>query len=257
MVLENIEAIRRKILDQLFNYPEDQVREIREQVENATDEELEEFILSQKGQSNQMQCIFCEIAKGTMDSVKIYEDKDIIAVLEILPASSGHILVFPKEHKHFIQEVDDKILNKLMNFVKNISPVIVKTLGAEGISIYIPQGQIAGQRIPHFVINIIPRYKEDKEKIVFEWQREKKENEELEKIAEKLKKEAQNYFKEQVDIETHKNKVFGAQKAELSSEKEEIIVPKPPMQKEVKSEKTEQSSEPEEKIIKISRKIPN
>ncbi|MBS3073279.1 HIT family protein [Candidatus Pacearchaeota archaeon] len=240
MVLENIETIRRKILDQLSNYPEDQVREIREQVENATDEELEEFVMSQQNQSHQTQCIFCEIAKGTMNSVKIYEDKDIIAVLEIMPASQGHILVFPKEHKHFIQEVDDKILNKLMNFVKNISPIIIKMLNAEGISIYIPQGQIAGQGIPHFVINIIPRYKEDKEKIVFDWQREKKENEELEIVAEKLKKEAKEYFKQQTSRDNR--------------EKEELIVEK----KKVIEEKTEENKEEKKiELPKFPRKIPN
>lgn len=251
MVLENIETIRQKILDQLSSYPENQVREIREQVENATDEELEEFLMSQQNQPSQEQCIFCEIAKGTMDSVKIYEDKDIIAVLEIMPASPGHILVFPKEHKHFIQELDDKVLNKLMNFVKNISPVIIKTLDAGGISIYLPQGQIAGQRIPHFVINVIPRYKEDKEKIVFEWQREKKENEELEKIAQKLKKEAQNYFKQQLSEETIR------EKDKPISKREEINVPKLPIQKtEEKSHENKEENKIED-IQKILRKIPN
>lgn len=240
MVLENIEAIRQKILEQLDRYPENQVQEIREQVETASDEELEEFLLSQKNQSSQGQCIFCEIADGKIDSIKIYEDKNILAVLEIMPASRGHILVFPKEHKHFIQEVDDKILNRLMNFVKNISPIIIKTLNAEGISIYIPQGQIAGQRIPHFVINLIPRYKEDKERIVFDWQREKKETEELEGIAEKIRKEAKDYFKQQANKE-RKEKEEKIQ----TEEKEQIELPLPPKEKK------------EENIPKISRKIPN
>lgn len=248
MVLENIEAIRQKILDQLSNYPEDQVREIREQIEDASDEELEEFLMSQQAQSNQTQCIFCEIARGNTASFKIYEDNGVMAVLDIMPGSRGHILVFPKEHKHFIQEIEDKLLNKMMNFVKNISPAIIRTMNAEGISIYIPQGQIAGQRIPHFVINVIPRYKEDKEKIVFDWQREKIENDELEKIAQKIKEEAKNYFKQQTDAEIIK------EKKEI---KEEIIVPKKLIQKEEEKNIEKKEEKKPETIQKISRKIPN
>lgn len=194
MALKNAEAIRQKILEELSKYPKEKVEDLIEQIENASEEELEDFILSQQKQSQHLagkeECIFCSIILGKIETIKIYEDNEIMAILDIMPASLGHILVFPKQHKHFIQEIDDKILSKIFIFIKQISPVIVKILKAEGISIYIPQGQIAGQRIPHFAVNVIPRYNNDK--IAFEWNREKKDKKELEKIADKIKKEISN-----------------------------------------------------------------
>lgn len=231
MAIENIEEIREKILNELSKYPKEKVGNLIEQIENATDEEIEEFVLNQqKMQQNKNiqstdECIFCNIILGKTDTIKIYEDNEIMAILDIMPATMGHILVFPKQHKHFIQEIEDDILSKIFLFIKKISPKIIQILKADGISIYIPQGQIAGQRIPHFVVNIIPRYSEDK--ISFDWQREKKEKKDLEKIAESLKKE--------ID----KIKIFQEEK----------------IQKEFQ-EKESKGKSPKEKIIKLKRKIP-
>ena len=216
MAIENIEEIRGKILEELSRYPPEKVGSLIDEIENANEEELEEFILNQqKMQQGQPinECIFCGIASGKIETIKIYEDKEVMAILDIMPASVGHILVFPKEHRHFIQELDDKILSKIFIFIKQISSQIIKTLKAEGISIYIPQGQIAGQRIPHFVVNVIPRYKDDK--ISFDWERVKKDKKDLEKIAEQIRNEIK---RSKVELLAHgKSEDFPA----LSSEKEE------------------------------------
>ncbi len=225
MAIKNIEEIRKKILEELSRYPKEKIGNLMEEIESATEEEIEQFILNQqKMQQGQQtnECIFCNIILGKTETIKIYEDNEIMAILDIMPASLGHILIFPKQHKHFIQEVDDTVLSKIFVFIKKISPIIIQILKAEGISIYIPQGQIAGQRIPHFSINIIPRYSEDK--LNFDWQREKKEKKDLEKIAESLKKEI--------------NKIKFFQK---ETEKEEI---------------EEKSNKEKERVIKLKRKIP-
>ena len=43
-------------------------------------------------------CIFCGIVDGSMQSAKIYEDELVVCVLDIFPASKGHVLVIPKKH---------------------------------------------------------------------------------------------------------------------------------------------------------------
>jgi diadenosine tetraphosphate (Ap4A) HIT family hydrolase len=43
-------------------------------------------------------CIFCKIVAGEIPSVKIWEDEDFVAVLDILPACKGQTLVLPKRH---------------------------------------------------------------------------------------------------------------------------------------------------------------
>jgi len=184
---EQAKSIKKQLLAQIEKLPKDQVGDLKEQIEEASPEELEEFIKQQQAASQgQQKCIFCEIIAGRIDSIKIYEDMDILVLMEIMPASKGHILILPKHHYQYIQEIPDPLMTKLIYFVKTISPILIKILDAKSLSIYIPQGQLAGQRIQHFVINIIPRYEADN--LSFDWEHKKADNKELKETAEKIKK---------------------------------------------------------------------
>lgn len=55
-------------------------------------------------------CIFCKIAAGEIPSRKIYEDSDLIAIMDLNPTSKGHSLIIPKEHWHKISTILMKIL---------------------------------------------------------------------------------------------------------------------------------------------------
>jgi histidine triad (HIT) family protein len=41
-------------------------------------------------------CIFCKIANGEIESVKIWEDKDFFAILDVNPNTKGMTLVLTK-----------------------------------------------------------------------------------------------------------------------------------------------------------------
>ena len=43
-------------------------------------------------------CIFCKIAKGEIPSVKIWEDDEFFAILDLFPNTKGMTLVIPKSH---------------------------------------------------------------------------------------------------------------------------------------------------------------
>ena len=182
---EQAEEIKKQLLEQIKKLPKDQAKGLKEEIEGASPEELEEFLKQQNQQQNQ-KCIFCEIIGNKIPSTKVYEDAEIMVLMEIMPASKGHILILPKHHYQFIQEIPEKLLNKLLYFVKTLSPILVKELDAKSLSIYIPQGQLAGQRIQHFVINLIPRYEADN--LAFDWEHKKSDEKELEKISEKIRK---------------------------------------------------------------------
>lgn len=186
---EQANQIKKQLLNEIEKLPEEQVKELKDWIEQATPKELEEFIKKQQ-EMQQSKCIFCEIISGKIPSKKIYEDSDILAIMEIMPASKGHILILPKQHFQFIQEISEKLIEKIFYFIKLISPAIVKTLDARSLSIYIPQGKLAGQRIPHFVINLIPRYENDN--LAFDWEHREADEKELEEIAVKIRKASQS-----------------------------------------------------------------
>lgn len=199
---EQAKEIKKNLLEQLKKFPAEQVSELREQIGDANPEELEELIKAQKSQQKGNECIFCQIVSGKVETTKIYEDADIIAVLDAYPASKGHVLVMPKEHFQFINEIPDVFLNKIFIFVKAVEPVMIEVLKAQGMSIYISQGELAGQRVPHFCINMIPRYKDDK--ISFEWERKKIEKKELEDVAVELRKKASKEVRQKIETEAKK-----------------------------------------------------
>lgn len=45
-----------------------------------------------------MTCVFCDIVVGEAPAVRIHEDDDYLAVLDIRPIVRGHTLVIPKQH---------------------------------------------------------------------------------------------------------------------------------------------------------------
>ena len=105
-----------------------------------------------------MDCIFCKIAKGEIDSAKIWEDDDVLVFMDVKPFTKGHCLVIPKKHFENIFDIEDNILQKVIVMAKNISEKIKKNLGADGIRLSQSNGKAAGQEVMHFHLHIIPRY---------------------------------------------------------------------------------------------------
>jgi len=64
-------------------------------------------------------CVFCEIVKGNIESFKIAENKEFIAILDIKPLVRGQALVIPK--KHYSSDpinLPDKVYAKAFCLVK-------------------------------------------------------------------------------------------------------------------------------------------
>jgi len=64
--------------------------------------------------TEESKCIFCGIVNGKSTSIKIDENEQAIAVLDINPISKGHTLVIPKNHdeepgKEVQEFVDDQV----------------------------------------------------------------------------------------------------------------------------------------------------
>ena len=74
-------------------------------------------------------CVFCEIVKGNIPSRKVYEDDEILSILDIAQTTKGHTLVMPKKHYTDIYEADPEILKKLIVKVQELG----KKYAADGI----------------------------------------------------------------------------------------------------------------------------
>lgn len=105
-------------------------------------------------------CIFCKIAKEEIPCVKVYEDKDVLAFLDIAPVNIGHTLVIPKKHFKDIHEVPETLVGEMMRAVKKISTAL-RSLPCDGVNAVMNNEGAAGQVVFHAHIHVIPRFKND------------------------------------------------------------------------------------------------
>lgn len=136
-------------------------------------------------------CIFCKIAEKKIPSKIIHEDDKVICILDINPASEGHILVYPKEHYMILPQIPENVLAHIFKIVTLMSKTLLKTFQTGGTSVFIANGVAAGQKSPHILIHVIPRRANDG---IFNLQTYEITDEQKEKIKSILKKELIKVF---------------------------------------------------------------
>lgn len=134
-------------------------------------------------------CIFCRIVKKEAPASVIYEDDDVMALLDINPVQRGHALVIPKKHFVDIWDVDPDVLSKIVAVTKRVSQRMKEVMDTEGVNTFSASGKPAGQEIYHFHMHVIPLGKGEKTKFARWWLSAagRAERSELDGLAEKLR----------------------------------------------------------------------
>jgi len=173
---DQVSNIKEQIISQIKNsFEEDKKHLAIKQIEEMDSEELEEFLIKNnliKYENNSppsQQCIFCSIATNKINSVKIDETPNELAVLEINPLEDGHSLIIPKKHSPSIPKTSEDLAMKIKEKIKSaLNPR----------DILLEHGEMFG----HGIINLIPVYTDELKK-----ERKKASDEELKKIQIKIK----------------------------------------------------------------------
>lgn len=113
-------------------------------------------------------CIFCKIASGEIPSKTIYEDEEFRVILDLAPAAKGHALILPKAHFTSLYELPDDCAAHAMLLAKKMAKQMTDKLHCDGFNLVQNNGETAGQTVLHFHIHLIPRYKDDGQKIGWE-----------------------------------------------------------------------------------------
>ena len=111
-------------------------------------------------------CLFCRIVAGRLPSTRVYEDERVVAILDIFPATRGHVLVIPRAHSADIHEVADEDLLRVRGRPR-LAQLAVDRLGADGVTIMQSNGPAAWQTVFHYHVHVIPRY--DGDPLVLPW----------------------------------------------------------------------------------------
>ncbi len=112
-------------------------------------------------ETTQKECVFCKIVSGEVPAVKVYEDSEILAFMDIKPNHKGHVLVIPKDHIENIYGLSAELSARLMIATQKIAVAVKNGVDADGVNIVMNNESAAGQIIWHAHMHIIPRYNED------------------------------------------------------------------------------------------------
>lgn len=137
-----------------------------------------------------MTCPICATDKRLV----IYEDNEVFAYLSDRPATKGHIIVAPKKHIPIFEVIPDELLSKLFLAANRLSTVLFEALGALGTNIIVHNGIPAGQKDPHFQVNVIPRFENDGLNLA--WEPKKLSEDVLGDIEKRLKAEPEEQVPE-------------------------------------------------------------
>jgi histidine triad (HIT) family protein len=110
-----------------------------------------------------MSCVFCAIVAGDAPAIRIYEDDDHLAILDIRPFTRGHTLVIPKRHTVDLTDTPPETCAELVRIGQRIAKAARRSgLHADGNNVVINDGKAAFQSVSHIHLHVLPRQAGDK-----------------------------------------------------------------------------------------------
>jgi histidine triad (HIT) family protein len=132
-----------------------------------------------------MPSIFTRIVAGSIPAVKIYEDAETFAFMDIAPATRGHTLVICKAEHADLFSIPPETLAAVHATVQRVALAIRAALAPDGLNIVQNNGGAAGQSVFHYHVHLIPRWEGDRALPL--WAPGKAEPAELQALAEEIR----------------------------------------------------------------------
>lgn len=105
----------------------------------------------------QPDCIFCRIVAGELHGHKVMETGQVLAIMDIHPASEGHTLVIPKRHCESVYDIESDDMQAVALAARRIAVAIRAELSPDGMTVTQANGEAAGQTVMHYHVHLIPR----------------------------------------------------------------------------------------------------
>ena len=109
-----------------------------------------------------MSCVFCASVAGNAPAIRIYEDTDYLAILDIRPFTRGHTLVIPTRHSVDLTDTPPETLAGMITIGQRIARAARATELADATNIGINDGRAAFQSVFHIHLHVLPRRNGDK-----------------------------------------------------------------------------------------------
>jgi len=106
-------------------------------------------------------CIFCAIVAGDSPAEIVDSDEHTVTLMDVNPATRGHVLVIPRRHSEDLLAIDADDLAACVAASQRVVKRIEATLGPDGFNLVNAARAAAWQTVFHFHIHVVPRYADD------------------------------------------------------------------------------------------------
>jgi diadenosine tetraphosphate (Ap4A) HIT family hydrolase len=100
-----------------------------------------------------MATIFTQIINGELPARFVYADDLVVAFLSIMPLTSGHTLVVPRQEVDQWTDADEALLHHCMDVARQIGNAAKEAFGAPRAGLV-----IAGLEVPHLHVHVFPAW---------------------------------------------------------------------------------------------------
>ncbi len=113
-------------------------------------------------------CIFCKILNKEIEASFVFRNTKVTAFMDLNPINKGHVLVIPNQHQARFSSVPNDITGEMFLVAQKILLAIEKSdIKCEGTNLFLSDGEVAGQEVPHTHLHIAPRFKGDGHRMGF------------------------------------------------------------------------------------------
>ena len=111
-------------------------------------------------------CVFCRIltsGRPDADTKVVWRGRDVVAILNAYPYTSGHLMVMPTRHVGELEDLDERHeAAELWAAVSSGVRALKAAYRPEGINVGANLGRAAGAGVPgHFHVHLLPRWNGD------------------------------------------------------------------------------------------------
>ena len=100
---------------------------------------------------------FDRILAGEIPCHRVYEDEQVLALLDINPIAPGHTLVIPKERAAYLHELSDESSAAIGRALPRVCRAVLAATGASQYNVLENNGPAAHQAVLHVHFHVIPR----------------------------------------------------------------------------------------------------
>jgi len=96
-------------------------------------------------------CIFCHIVEGRAPAHVVWEDAEHLAFLDINPITPGHVLLMPRAHVPWVDQLSPEAHARLFACVRVLAGPVAAAAGAPHTGI-----AVEGYGVPHAHVHLVP-----------------------------------------------------------------------------------------------------